>query len=268
MPDYQFSAIKIVPQSARREPVAIGVILYDPKKGEIYRRFTDNWDEVRRRTGLATLPDIRSITEEGPIRVGDDYLADLSANQFPDTLLVTRPNNLMPFDTPRDALEWIFAAHVGLPPRTGDESSRSCRRADAMLGSRIAAMGFAAGSYKHRYEFHLDTLRIRFPHVFFKDGVPRDALFAASVASRSAANSIRSRICDVASIKRWHDADVTFRMCAVETRHDAERSVSAVRETMGLLDKWDIDVVYWDGIGDALTKIRDGVSPAPIVQFQ
>ena len=35
MPDYQFSAIKIVPQSASKEPVAVGVILYDPKKGEI-----------------------------------------------------------------------------------------------------------------------------------------------------------------------------------------------------------------------------------------
>lgn len=268
MPDYEFSTIKIVPQSARREPVAVGVILYDPKKGEIYRRFTDNWDEVRRRTGLATLPDIRSITEEGPIRVGDDYLANLSANQFPDTLLVTRPNNLMPFDTPRDALEWIFAAHVGLPPRPGDDGSRPCRRADAMLGGRIAAMGFAAGSYRHRYEFRLDSLRIRFPHVFLKDGVPRDALFAASVASRSAADAIRRRICDVASIKRWHDADVAFRMCAVESRHDAEKSVSPVRETMGLLDKWDIDVVYWDGVDDALAKIRDGVSPVPIAQFR
>ena len=268
MPDYQFSAIKIVPQSARREPVAVGVILYDPKKGEIYRRFTDNWDEVRRRTGLATLPDIRSITEEGPIGVGDGYLAGLSANQFPDTLLVTRPSNLMPFDTPRDALEWTFEAHVGLPPRAGDDGSRPCRSADAMLGGRIAAMGFAAGSYRHRYEFRLGSLPLRFPHVFLKDGVPRDALFAASVASRSAANAIRRRICDVASIKRWHDADVAFRMCAVESRHDAERCASAVRETMGLLDKWDIGVVYWDDIGDVLAKIRDDVPPVPTAQFR
>ena len=66
MPDYQFSTVKVVPQSARRGPVAVGVMLYDPARGEIYRRFTDDWDEVRRRTGLAGLPDIRSVTEEGP----------------------------------------------------------------------------------------------------------------------------------------------------------------------------------------------------------
>ena len=131
MHDYQFSTIKIAPQSAHRAPIAVGVILYDPKKGEVYRRFTDNWDEVRRRTGLATLPDIRSVTDEGPIKVGDDYLANLSANQFPDTLLVTLPCNLMPFDTPLDALEWTFGTHVGLPPRLGGGPPHwtACRRA-------------------------------------------------------------------------------------------------------------------------------------------
>lgn len=267
MPDYQFSAIKIVPQSASKEPVAVGVILYDPKKGEIYRRFTDNWDEVRRKTGLATLPDIRSITEEGPIKVGDGYLADLSANQFPDTLLVTRPNNLMPFDTPHGALEWIFEAHVGLPPRTADDASPSTRRADALLGDMIEAMGFAAGSYRHRHEFRLGSLRIRFPHVFLKDGAPRDALFAASVCSRSAAGAIRSRIGDIASIQRWFTPGVAFRMCATESRHDAEAASSAVRESMDLLGKWGVGVVYRDGIGDALAEIRDGVSPAPVARL-
>lgn len=267
MPDYQFSAIKIVPQSAGREPVAVGVILYDPKRGEIYRRFTDNWDEVRRRTGLATLPDIRSITEEGPIKVGDGYLADLSANQFPDTLLVTRPNNLMPFDTPHGALEWVFEAHVGLPPRTVDDAAPSSRRADALLGDRITAMGFAAGSHRHMHEFLLGSLRIRFPHVFLKDGVPRDALFAASVGSRSAASAIRSRIGDIASIQRWCAPGIAFKMCATESRHDAETAGSAVRESMKLLDKWGVGVVYWDGIGDALAEIKDGVSPVPVARL-
>ena len=137
MHDYQFSTIKVVPQSARKEPVAVGVILYDPKRGEIYRKFTDNWDEVRRRTGLATLPDIRSITKEGPIKVagGGRYLADLAENQFPDALLVTRPNNLMPFDTPLDALEWTFGTHIGLPARADAGGDARVRRPMRCSGS-------------------------------------------------------------------------------------------------------------------------------------
>ena len=265
MHDYQFSTIKIAPQSAHREPVAVGVILYDPKKGEIYRKFTDNWDEVRRRTGLATLPDLRSVTDEGPVEAGDDYLADLSANQFPDTLLVTRPCNLMPFDTPRDALDWTFGTHVGLPPRI-DGGPASGRRADGMLGGRIAAMKFVPGSYRRRYAFCLDPLRIRFPHVFLKDGVPREALFAASISSRSATNAIRRRICDIASIRKWHGGSVGFRMCAVESARDARRAGPPVRETMGLLDKWGIGVVYWDGVDDMLGQIREIVSPAPLAR--
>ena len=265
MHDYQFSTIKVAPQSAHREPVAVGVILYDPKKGEIYRKFTDNWDEVRRRTGLATLPDLRSVTDEGPVEAGDDYLADLSANQFPDTLLVTRPCNLMPFDTPRDALDWTFGTHVGLPPRI-DGGPASGRRADGMLGGRIAAMKFVPGSYRRRYAFRLDPLRIRFPHVFLKDGVPREALFAASISSRSATNAIRRRICDIASIRKWHGGSVGFRMCAVESARDARRAGPPVRETMGLLDKWGIGVVYWDGVDDMLGQIREIVSPAPLAR--
>lgn len=265
MHDYQFSTIKIAPQSAHKEPVAIGVILYDPKNGEVYRRFTDNWDEVRRRTGLVTLPDLRSITDEGPIKVGDDYLANLSANQFPDTLLVTRPCNLMPFNTPFDALEWTFGTHVGLPPQIGDDLP-SGRRADVLLGRRIIAMKFSPGSYKHRYRFWLDPFRIQFPHVFLKDGVPCEALFAASISSRSAANAIRRRICDIVSIRKWHDANVGFRMCAVESVGDAKRADSSVRETMGLLDKWDVGVVYWDSVDDMLGQIRESVSPAPLAK--
>ena len=44
MPDYQFSTIKVVPQNARSEPATVGVILYDPKRDEICRKFTDSWD--------------------------------------------------------------------------------------------------------------------------------------------------------------------------------------------------------------------------------
>ena len=265
MPDYQFSTIKVVPQSARKEPVAVGVILYDPARGVIYRRFTDNWDEVRRRTGLANLPDIRSVTEEGPIGVGDNYLVTLSENQFPDTLLVTPPNNLMPFDTPDDALEWTFGAHVGLPPRAGVDGT-SGRRADALLAERIAAAGFAAGSYKCRYRFNLHPPHVVFPHVFLRGAVPHIALFAVSAQSGSAASIIKSRICDIASIRKWTSTKAAFRMCAVEARGDDGWKRPAVRSSLALLGKWNVGVVYRDGLDDALSQIRDEVSAVPIAR--
>lgn len=261
MPDYQFSTVKIVPQSARREPVAVGVILYDPKRGEVHRRFTGNWDEVRRRTGLAALPDIGTMAEEGPAKVADGYLAALSEDQFPDTLLVTRPNSLMPFDTPRDALDWTFGTHVGLPARP-DGGHAPGQRADALLGERIKAAGFARGSYKRRYEFSVRPPPVRFPHVFLRDAVPRIAMFAVSAGPASATDAIKGGIGDIASIERWHAKDVSFMMWAADTRDGAELAGSVDGGIVEGLEKWGVKVVYRDGIGDALARIRDCVSSA------
>ena len=261
MPNYQFSTIKVVPQSAHKEPVAVGVILYDPKRGEVHRRFTDNWEEVRRRTGLASLPDIGPMAEEGPVKVADSYLATLSENQFPDTLFVTRPNNLMPFDTPRDALDWIFGMHVGLPARPDDHDAPG-QRADTLLGERIRAVGFAPGSYKWRYEFSRRRPPVRFPHVFLRDAVPRIAMFAVSVRSASATDTIKSRIGDIASIEKWHMKEVSFMMWAAGTKDSDELAGSVTRGIVERLEKWDVEVVYRDGIGDALARIRDSISSA------
>ena len=48
-------------------------------------------------------------------------LADIAEGRFPDALHVSQPNNPVPFDTPRDALDWTFQAHVGLPARSAGE---------------------------------------------------------------------------------------------------------------------------------------------------
>ena len=269
MPDYQFSTIKVVPQNARSEPVAVGVILYDPKRGEIYRKFTDNWDEVRRRTGLATLPDIRPITEEGPIKVagGGRYLADIAEDQFPDSLFVTQPNNLMPFDAPRDALDWTFGTHVGLPAQADAGGDARSRCADALLGERIKGAGFAAGSYMHRYVFAAQAPHIKFPHVFLRGSAPRAALFAVSVRSASAADTIRGRIGDIASIRKWHMSDVAFMMWAAEAKDGAELAKMVSPGIAERLVKWEIEVVYRDGIGNALAEIKNSVSPAPAARL-
>lgn len=261
MPDYQFSTIKIVPESPRMEPVAVGVIVYDPKANTIYRRFTDNWGEAWRRAGYPPLPGLRSTTEDGPIEVGDDYLANTAKNQFPDSILVTPPNHLMPFDTPHDALEWTFATHVGVPP-LGAGGSPAAGCPDRLLGDRIGAMGLAAGLYRRGYPFDLRPPRIVFPHVFLRDGVPRDALFAVSVRSRSAAHSIARRLCEILSIRKWHRSDIGFGMCTVEARADAGRDDldPAVRDAMDMLGRWGVGVVHWDGVRGELERIRRGMS--------
>lgn len=264
MPDYQFSTIKIVPQSAHKEPVAIGVILYDPEKGEAYRKFTDNWPEVRRRTGLPTLPDLGAMAEKGPVKVCDDYLNAVSEDQFPDSLLVTRPNNLMPFDTPHDALEWTFGTHVGLPARKGKRNAPS-RRVDALLREQILTMQFPAGSYRRRYEFNTMSPSVMFPHVFLRDAVPYVALFAVFVKSPSATSIIRSMIGDIASIEKWHTTDVSFKMWAAEAKDGDDLASSPAHSMAERLKKWNVNVVYQDGIRDVLTEIKDRMSPAPTI---
>ena len=55
MPDFEFATIRVVPYApARPDPLNIGVILHDPDKGVAFRKITDNWPEVRRRTGFGT----------------------------------------------------------------------------------------------------------------------------------------------------------------------------------------------------------------------
>ena len=107
MPHYQFSAIQLVPRPGDGEPLSIGVILYDTDRNVAYRKFTDNWDEVRQRTGLGSLPDLRKVTEEGPFPAKGNYLDALAESQFHDSLLVTAPKRLMDFETHNAALDSV-----------------------------------------------------------------------------------------------------------------------------------------------------------------
>ena len=264
MPDYQFSTIKAVPQSARKEPVAIGVIIYDPKKGEAYRKFTDNWPEVRRRTGMPTFPDLKAMAKEDPIKVSDGYLDALSGDKFPDSLLVTRPNNLMPFYTPHDALEWTFETHVGLPARE-DKRDALSQRVDTLLREQIMTMQFPTGSYRQRYEFNIKSPSVMFPHVFLKDAVPYVALFAVSVKSTSATTVIKSRIGDIASIEKWHTTDVSFKMWAAGAKDGDDLALSAAHGMAERLEKWNVEVVYQYGVRDVLAEIKDRVSPVQTI---
>ena len=152
---------------------------------------------------------------------------------------------------------------MGLPPRAGGNGPSGRREADEMLSERIAAFGFAAGTYRRRCRFNLRPAHVVFPHVLLKDGAPRDALFAASARSGPAAGIIKSRICDIASIRKWTGSKPAFRMCAAEARDDGGWKRPAVRRALALLDRWDVGIVYRDGLDDALSQIRKEVSPAP-----
>lgn len=116
MPDFEFATIRVVPYSPTHpDPLNIGVILHDPGKGVAFRKITNNWPEVRRRTGFRYNPGENDASEQGPFKVRRNYLEDLVAGQFHDSLVVTPPKILSHFETGREALDWVYSAEVGYP---------------------------------------------------------------------------------------------------------------------------------------------------------
>ena len=123
--NYTFSTVKIVAHAARGESVNIGVLLYDPAKRLLYRKITDNWAEVRRRTGVESLPDLGAVSGPGPVDADDGYLDALSDSSPPSGIVVTKPRSLMPFDGRLEALEWAYRSQVGVPD--GEPGQRAGR---------------------------------------------------------------------------------------------------------------------------------------------
>ena len=264
MPHYQFSAIQIVPRPGDGEPLSIGVILYDADRNVAYRKLTDNWDEVRQRTGLGSLPDLRKVTEEGPFPAKGDYLDALAESQFHDSLLVTAPKRLMDFETRNAALDWAFKAHVSLPQKVLGPNGHP-NRADSILGKKIKATLFPPGCHKAGYRFTLPTPAVRLPHVFLKDDTPRAVLFAASLRSASAHGIIKQRLADVLSVRKWTGlSDLDFTMCVVQQKREIGLLKQPVRDALQLLNKWNIGVTYWNDINKKLKQILQLVSSRDI----
>lgn len=138
MTNCQVSTIMVVPHDGvHHDTLNVGVILYDPDKNVAYRKVTDNWAEVRRRTGFRYNAG-RGEGVQGPYSVGDNYLENLVRGQVRDSLVVTPPKTLMEFATHGEALEWAYASRVGVPPANDG--------AGAWLREAIAGAGFPGGA--------------------------------------------------------------------------------------------------------------------------
>ena len=250
MADYTFSTIKLVPNAARGESVNIGILLYDPVRKLLHRRLTDNWDEVRRRAGVGSLPDLGAVSGDVPARVGDDYLATLAENSL-GGIVVTAPRPLMPFDTHLDALEWVFRSQIGVPG-----CGKGAAEADAVLAGLVAEAKFPRGSFRRGHKFGRGDTLIRFPYVFGRGDRPSAAMFAVSLSDAHALARIKERLYDILSIREWHGDGIEFTMFAVQRRRDIDPRDDGVRNGLGMLDERRVGVVYMDGIRDALGRIR------------
>ena len=262
MPDYEFATIKVVPHSPdHHDTLNIGVILYDPDKGVAFRRITNNWPEVRRRTGFRYNPGRNDESEQGPFEVRRNYLRDLAENQFRDSMVVTPPKTLSHFETHAEALDWAYSMEVGLP-QLGGRKGRQAGRPGALLGEKIAAAGFPQGCYKKTHEFDLGRppAAVRFPNVFFRGGEPYMALFAASLAASNLLGAVKARLFEVQAIREWSGSRPAFAMCAVQDERHVDAARPDVRSSLGLLDRLGVETVYWDGIDGRLQEIKGAVS--------
>lgn len=262
MPRCQFSTIRVVPHDPGRYASAnVGVILYDPGENVVYRKLTDNWQEVHRITGFRYRPGSAEAAEQGPFSVGDDYLENLAKGQFMDSLRVTPPKNLMPFDTHEEALRWTYDSQVSIAAAAGGKNGRAgpaCTR----LREKILGARFPRGCYKLAYEFDLGRPpAMRFPNVFLADGRPYRALFAVSLAAQGAYATVKRRMCEAETIRRQAAAEVTFGMCTIQTRRQVDRGRPHVGDILDLAEEWGVDSIHWDMLGGELKEIRSAVSP-------
>ena len=93
MSEYEFSVIKYVINSARFEPVNIGVALLDKKNKILYRRFITNFDELFRRIGVKHLNGFEKSFEnyESVEKNVEIDALDKWHNSFPDSISCSKP---------------------------------------------------------------------------------------------------------------------------------------------------------------------------------
>lgn len=251
MGDYEFSTIKIVPHAARGESINVGVLLYDRGTRLLHRRLTGNWDEVRRRAGTESLPDLGAAAEPGPSRAGDGCLESLAENSM-GSLVITAPRPLMPFGTPRAALDWVFRSQVGVPDGGGGRAAG----ADSVLAGLVRDAEFPRGCCRRGHELGNGRVSIRFPYVFCRGGSPFAAMFAVSLSQEHALAAIKERLYDIVSIREWHGRGIEFMMFAAQERGEVDAARGDVRNGLGMLGERGVGVVYADGIRGALGRLR------------
>lgn len=110
-------------------------MLHDVDNNRIYRRFTNNWAEFKRRTGIEYLPH----TDEPVTTKDGDYLDALASETGKDSLEVTKPKLVSPIKPPQEMLDTLFESQISLPEKRPDRTD-TLRRFRSSLHDTIQKM--------------------------------------------------------------------------------------------------------------------------------
>lgn len=264
MNSYAFSTVKIVPDLARDEPVNIGVILLDADNNKVYRRFTENWDEVKRRTGVGRLPNTHKTVDA----VDDDrYLEELSSRGPRDSLVVTKPRPVARIKAPQETLDVLFGVQISLP-ETHPQESRALRQFSRSLDDMIKRTGFPAKSYERRYAFRETVADRKFPYVFLKGEFPYLGIDYLSLSAGNVLDTTKIKSCDIGLIRgsqtkpRAGLQKTDFKIFAAQDRDEVDTRENRVRKSLEVLEFSKIPLVYKGDSGHELDRICKTVSVA------
>lgn len=244
MSSYMFSTVKIVPSLVRNEPVNIGVILHDVGNGRIYRKFTENRAELKRRTGIDRLPDYDEITS---VAANDGYLDSLAVQGSKDNLVVTEPKQVAPINTPKETLEALFRIQISLAekhPQGKDPLQKLARSLDGV----IEKMDFPRKSYETQYAFGGSIIDRKFPYVFFKLGSPRLCIdylsFAGNVLDHAKVKSFDIGVIRESQKRSRAGQETRFKILAAQDRDEVDMGKKSVKKSLEVLEHSKIPVVY------------------------
>ena len=113
MEKLKFSTVKFVPNSARDEPVNIGVFLYDFEEQKIYSKFTNNWKKVSQRAGVAV--DLSNFVQDINMKLGNEFLSTIYHDlQITDSLHITSPKHISLVENINNTLEFLFDIQISV----------------------------------------------------------------------------------------------------------------------------------------------------------
>ena len=263
MSDYRFSTVKIIPDLIRGEPLNIGVILHDVDNNTIYRRFTKNWTEVKRRAGIERLPHAN-----GPAAVEDrEFLEALSAKAGKNNLVVTKPKPVSPINTPQETLETLFKVHISLPERSSAKRSPrggTLQKFRRSLDATIQKMRFPSQTYERRYAFKSTVVDRRFPYAFFKDRFPHLCIDCLSFSKSNVLDMARNTFLDVELVRKSQKKSgsflTDFKIFSEQDRDEVDTADGRVQKSLEVLELSGIQTVYRKDHACELDKIRRIVS--------
>lgn len=264
MNSYAFSTVKIVPDLARDEPVNIGVILLDADNNKVYRKFTENWKEVKRRTGIGRLPNTHKTVD---VVENGRYLEELSSRGPKDSLVVTKPKPVARIKAPQETLDVLFGVQISLPEKQSQESS-TIRQFSRSLDEMIKRAGFPAESYESRYAFRKTVADRKFPYVFLKGGLPYLGIDYLSLSAGNVLDATKIKSCDIGLIRgsqtrpRAGLQKTGFKIFAAQDRDEVDTRDDRVRKSLRVLEFSKIPLVYRGDSGHELDRICKTVSVA------